>query len=287
MLMSFTLAKTERLAAILAQAPVIPVLTFDDAASGVATAKALRDGGLPVLEVTLRTPKSLEALQAIVSEVEGVIVGAGTVLETEHVAGRMPERPWTPSDLDAALDALEVVADVLTPVPAGLELPTFDDDHGGFVAFWDDLRADPPALPGFAEHLEEAAALAATGAAGRAGDTLVHGDLRDDNVLLREDGTAVFCDWNFPTRGAAWLDTVMLMIGPRGDGLDVDAVLADRRLTRDVPAADVDALIALITGYFLRQSTEPVPPTSPYLRRFQRWQGDVCWTWLAERRAWI
>ncbi|WP_024816524.1 bifunctional 4-hydroxy-2-oxoglutarate aldolase/2-dehydro-3-deoxy-phosphogluconate aldolase [Methylopila sp. 73B] len=83
--MSFTLAKTERLAAILAQAPVIPVLTFDDAASGVATAKALRDGGLPVLEVTLRTPKSLEALQAIVSEVEGVTVGAGTVLETEHV----------------------------------------------------------------------------------------------------------------------------------------------------------------------------------------------------------
>ncbi len=83
--MSFTLAKTERLAAILSQTPVIPVLTFSDAQTGVATSKALRDGGLTVLEVTMRTPKALEALKAIVDEVEGVTVGAGTVLEPEHV----------------------------------------------------------------------------------------------------------------------------------------------------------------------------------------------------------
>lgn len=83
--MSFTLAKTERLAAILSQTPVIPVLTFSDARSGVETAKALRDGGLTVLEVTMRTPKALEALKAIVDEVDGVTVGAGTILEPEHV----------------------------------------------------------------------------------------------------------------------------------------------------------------------------------------------------------
>lgn len=83
--MSFTLAKTERLAAILSQTPVIPVLTFSDAKTGVACAIALRDGGLTVLEVTMRTSKALEALKAIVQEVEGVVVGAGTVLEPEHV----------------------------------------------------------------------------------------------------------------------------------------------------------------------------------------------------------
>lgn len=83
--MSFTLAKTERLAAILSQTPVIPVLTFANAKAGVATATALRDGGLTVLEVTMRTPKALEALRAIVDEVEGVTVGAGTVLEPMHV----------------------------------------------------------------------------------------------------------------------------------------------------------------------------------------------------------
>ncbi|MGA0533000.1 bifunctional 4-hydroxy-2-oxoglutarate aldolase/2-dehydro-3-deoxy-phosphogluconate aldolase [Hansschlegelia sp. KR7-227] len=83
--MSFTLAKTERLAAILSQAPVIPVLTFHDVKTGLACAKALRDGGLTVLEVTMRTRQALEALKAIVDEVDGVTVGAGTVLEPEHV----------------------------------------------------------------------------------------------------------------------------------------------------------------------------------------------------------
>lgn len=83
--MSFTLAKTERLAAILSQTPVIPVLTFADVGQALGTAKALRDGGLTVLEVTMRTPKALEALKAIVDEVEGVTVGAGTVLEAQHV----------------------------------------------------------------------------------------------------------------------------------------------------------------------------------------------------------
>ncbi len=83
--MSFTLAKTERLAAILSQTPVVPVLTFADAASGVAACRALREGGLSVLEITMRTPRSLEALKAVVDEVEGVTVGAGTVLEPEHV----------------------------------------------------------------------------------------------------------------------------------------------------------------------------------------------------------
>ncbi|HEY0292418.1 MAG TPA: bifunctional 4-hydroxy-2-oxoglutarate aldolase/2-dehydro-3-deoxy-phosphogluconate aldolase [Hansschlegelia sp.] len=83
--MSFTLAKTERLAAILSTVPVIPVLTFSDVKSAVGTAIALRDGGLTVLEVTMRTPQALEALKAIVDDVEGVTVGAGTILEPEHV----------------------------------------------------------------------------------------------------------------------------------------------------------------------------------------------------------
>lgn len=83
--MSFTLAKTERLAAILAQTPVIPVLTFTEPKAGIETSKALRDGGLTVLEVTLRTPRALETIRAIVDEVEGVTVGVGTVLEPDHV----------------------------------------------------------------------------------------------------------------------------------------------------------------------------------------------------------
>jgi 2-dehydro-3-deoxyphosphogluconate aldolase / (4S)-4-hydroxy-2-oxoglutarate aldolase len=66
-------------------APVIPVLTVRDAADGVAQARALVAGGLPAIEVTLRTPKALEAISAIRDQVEGAFVGAGTILTPEQI----------------------------------------------------------------------------------------------------------------------------------------------------------------------------------------------------------
>jgi hypothetical protein len=63
-------------------------------------------------------------------------------------------------------------------------------------------------------------------------------------------------------------------------------VLAEHPLTRDVPGEHVDIVIALVTAFFLKQAADPVPPTSPYLRAAQRWQGEVCWAWLCERRGW-
>lgn len=65
---------------IMRQAPVIPVLVIDDAAHARPIAEALVAGGLPVLEVTLRTPAALEAI-AEMQQVPGAIVGAGTVID--------------------------------------------------------------------------------------------------------------------------------------------------------------------------------------------------------------
>ncbi|HJQ59885.1 MAG TPA: bifunctional 4-hydroxy-2-oxoglutarate aldolase/2-dehydro-3-deoxy-phosphogluconate aldolase [Vineibacter sp.] len=65
---------------LLDRAPVIPVLTLDDPATAVNVAKALVAGGLPVLEVTLRTAAALDAVRAIVAEVPGAVVGVGTIL---------------------------------------------------------------------------------------------------------------------------------------------------------------------------------------------------------------
>ena len=64
---------------IMGAAPVIPVLVIDKVEDAVPIATALVAGGLPVLEVTLRTPAALEAIQAM-KQVSGAIVGAGTVL---------------------------------------------------------------------------------------------------------------------------------------------------------------------------------------------------------------
>jgi aminoglycoside phosphotransferase (APT) family kinase protein len=208
--------------------------------------------------------------------------GDWVVLGIEHVDGRLPGRPWSRADLDATLDALEVVADALTPAPAALDLAPFAEDFKSFVAGWDHVRAARPHLP----RLDEAADLAAGFEAVTAGDSLVHTDVRADNVLLDGAGKAWICDWNWPVAGAPWLDSFLALIGPRGDGLDVAPDLASRRLLADVPAESVDVALALVTGYFLSQCDLPVPPTSPHLRDHQRWQGEVCWAWLAERRGW-
>jgi 2-dehydro-3-deoxyphosphogluconate aldolase/(4S)-4-hydroxy-2-oxoglutarate aldolase len=66
---------------ILLAAPVIPVVIIDDLADAVPLARALVAGGLAVIEITLRTAVGLEAIRAIAAEVEGAIVGAGTVLD--------------------------------------------------------------------------------------------------------------------------------------------------------------------------------------------------------------
>jgi hypothetical protein len=204
------------------------------------------------------------------------------VLGIEHVDARSPHRPWHRADLDACLDALEEVAVALTPPPEALALDGFGAEFASFPAFWRHVAATRPALP----HLDEAAMLAGRYADVTAGDTVVHTDLRDDNALIDGDGRAWFCDWNFPVVGAAWLDSVLMLIGPRGDGVDVDEVIATRPLLRDVPPDAVDAVLALVTGYFWKSADDPVPPSSPHLRDHQRWQGDVCWSWLCERRGW-
>ena len=75
---------------ICARAPVVPVLVLDDAAKAAPLARALVAGGLPALEVTLRTPAALDCIREMAA-VEGGIVGAGTLL--------------TPADVQAAVDA--------------------------------------------------------------------------------------------------------------------------------------------------------------------------------------
>lgn len=87
---------------LMRRAPVIPVLVINDVAHAVAIAEALVAGGLPVLEVTLRTATALDVIRAM-KQVPGAIVGAGTVLD--------------PADLDAALAAGAefIVSPGLTP----------------------------------------------------------------------------------------------------------------------------------------------------------------------------
>ncbi len=66
--------------------PVMPVVVVDDLAAAVLIARALVAGGLPAIELTLRTPVALDALRAIVAEVPGILVGAGTIVTPQQAA---------------------------------------------------------------------------------------------------------------------------------------------------------------------------------------------------------
>jgi 2-dehydro-3-deoxyphosphogluconate aldolase / (4S)-4-hydroxy-2-oxoglutarate aldolase len=78
--------KQEKLAALFAQATIIPVLTIDRIEDAVPLARALVAGGIRVLEVTLRTPVAMQAAKAIIAEVPDAIVGIGTILNADDLA---------------------------------------------------------------------------------------------------------------------------------------------------------------------------------------------------------
>ena len=73
------------LEAALKLAPVVPVMVIENVKDAVPLARALVQGGLPVLEITLRTETALESIRAIVAEVEGAIIGSGTVLTSQQL----------------------------------------------------------------------------------------------------------------------------------------------------------------------------------------------------------
>ena len=76
--------KTETLLPVLAGQPVIPVIRIERVADAVPLARALAKGGLPAIEITLRTPAALDAIRAAADEVPEAVVGAGTVLDARN-----------------------------------------------------------------------------------------------------------------------------------------------------------------------------------------------------------
>jgi len=104
--------KQQQIETTMRLAPVIPVVVIDDARHAVPMARALVAGGIPAIEVTLRTPAALEAIRAIAAEVEGAVIGVGTVLSArdlkaaQQAGARFAVSPGvSPHLLDAADDS--------------------------------------------------------------------------------------------------------------------------------------------------------------------------------------
>ncbi|MDJ0880943.1 MAG: bifunctional 4-hydroxy-2-oxoglutarate aldolase/2-dehydro-3-deoxy-phosphogluconate aldolase [Gammaproteobacteria bacterium] len=111
---------------ILTRAPVVPVIVIEDLEHAVPLARSLIAGGLPVLEITLRTPVAMEAIKMIIGEVPEAIVGVGTVthpdqlLECKQVGAQFAVSPGlTPALIDCSRDIdIPFLPGVFTPSEA-------------------------------------------------------------------------------------------------------------------------------------------------------------------------
>ncbi len=107
----------------LSLAPVIPVIILDDVSAARAMAEALVAGGLPVLEVTLRTPNALKVM-AEMAKVPGAIVGSGTVRTAEHMRQSVDAGCQFMVSPGASPRLLDAAEDVAIPLLPGIGTPT-------------------------------------------------------------------------------------------------------------------------------------------------------------------
>lgn len=263
-------------------------------------------------EVTAALPPSAPAPRLLGCYDDGHWV----VLVLEDVNGRHPTTPWQPDELRQVIRALEQLAASTTPPPLdGLESlrEKVAEDFGG----WARLRADPPddLNPWAAAHLDELCAGAERALAALAGDTLVHLDIRADNLLLtpadvrtgadvnagdsiadaggplgvvearpQDAGTTVtVVDWPHAARGPAWFDTVLLLINVRlYGGHDTEALLADLATRTWANEDDLVAVLVGWAGFFTDYARLPAPKGLPTVRAFQHAQSEALLTWLSE-----
>jgi Ser/Thr protein kinase RdoA (MazF antagonist) len=204
--------------------------------------------------------------------------GEWVVLIHEDVEGRHPRTPWAEDEIDATARALRQLAAALTPARV-TGVPRAADHLAPHFAGWARLAADPPADldPWIAAHLDGLQAAADRGLAAVAtGSTLVHCDVRADNLLVRPDGSVVVVDWPYGCVGPEWLDTVLLAMN-----VLVHGGPGDRLLDGIDPQVAAD-LIAGFTGDFLERSRHPSPGI-PHVRAFQRAQADAMLPWVRGR----
>lgn len=191
----------------------------------------------------------------------------------DDVEGRHPN--WSDvSDIAGVASAVERQTEELTPAPAGLALTPAAD----MALRWrstlreatpDERTALPPWLARDLARVEELLDLLPQWLAG---DTMCHWDIRNDNLLIRPDGSVVIVDWGQVRRGPVWADIAIFALEwaetPR-----FDDILAASRFGASV---DGDVLTALLLGvgvHLTIMATSPAPPGLPTMPEFRRREG--------------
>jgi aminoglycoside phosphotransferase (APT) family kinase protein len=212
------------------------------------------------------------------------------VLLFEDVEGRLPALPWEPAELDLVLGAVGDLAAVLTPSPVAAP-PVAERQESAFRG-WRVLAADHAAGtddlagldPWAARNLPALAELESGWAAGAAGGTLAHADLRADNLLLTPDGRVVVVDWPWACLAAPWYDLLLMLPSVRMQGgPPPERLFAAHEAAAGADPDAVTAVLAAFAGFLLGHARRPAPPGLPTLRAFQAAQGREALAWLRAR----
>jgi 2-dehydro-3-deoxyphosphogluconate aldolase/(4S)-4-hydroxy-2-oxoglutarate aldolase len=146
---------------LLELSPVMPVVVIDDADDAVPAARALLAGGIGVIELTLRTPAALAAIERVAAEVPDIVIGAGTVTspgQAKQAADAGSKFLVTPGCTDAVLDACfetglpflpgaSTVSEAMRLAERGLSaLKFFPAEASGGVAYLKSIAGPLPGL---------------------------------------------------------------------------------------------------------------------------------------------
>lgn len=236
------------------------------------------------LAVMERIPAGVSAPRLLGSYVTDEWVG----LVLEDIEGAHPGAAADGRDVDAVLDALAGFPRIAAGDPA--VLPDAAAEFAGDAEGWCRLETEgvigelPEWVQGAYDRILAAADRVAEATAG---EHLQHLDCRADNVILDRDGVAWIIDWPWAGIGARWTDGACYLfdVRMRGEAIDVEEVLGRHPLFDGVADADIDSLIAALTGGYLFKSRLPAPPGMPTLREFQRQEALTGIAWLQERWA--
>jgi aminoglycoside phosphotransferase (APT) family kinase protein len=218
--------------------------------------------------------------------------GGWVALAFQDIEGRTPAQPWRMDEFDRVIEALVTLSHDLTPSPLPPEsLGTASDQFATELCGWQELRKQQTDHPGgldswSARNLEKMARIEATAAEAADGDTLLHLDIRADNILLSPERVWLV-DWPGACVGAPWVDILAFApsVAMQG-GPEPEDVIVRHPACRAANADAVTAVIAAIAGFFTYQSLQSPPPGLPTVRAFQAAQGRVAREWLARRTGW-
>jgi aminoglycoside phosphotransferase (APT) family kinase protein len=211
------------------------------------------------------------------------------VLLFENIEGQPPAQPWHPDELDRVLNAMSELALAMTPSP--LPADSIGTASDQFATRWNGwqrlLEHMPDQLDLWSKHhLKILAEREAYAPAAVAGKTLLHFDIRADNILLSPD-QVWFVDWPLACVGADWVDVVLFApsIHMQG-GPTPEQLLAQYPLIHNADPEAVTTAIIATAGFFTYSALQPPPPGIPTVRAFQAAQGVVAREWIAQRTGW-